>query len=64
MPDKEPISCGSCLAQIVTSQKKPDQIDWAKVGIERPLCVACKQALQENIQKIVITSDAKKVGVA
>lgn len=60
MGNDEPVSCGPCLANIVSSQEQSDQIDWSEIGIERPLCVACKEALQEHIHKIVLIESESK----
>lgn len=60
MANDDPISCGPCLAKIVSSQVKSDQIDWAEIGIERPLCAACKQTLQEHIHNIVLVESEPK----
>ncbi len=60
MENDEPVSCGPCLANIVKSQVKSDSIEWSEIGIERPLCVACKQALQEHIHNIVLIESESK----
>ena len=60
MVNDDPVSCGPCLAKIVSSQLQPEQIQWAEIGVERPLCVACKQALQEHIHNIVIIDPEKQ----
>lgn len=54
--DKDPTSCGSCLARIVTAQLNAEPINWADFGSEKALCIACKDALQEGfgLQKIEI----------